>query len=292
MIIVTGATGHFGKATISHLLKKGVPANTITALVRDEAKGMQLKEKGINIKIGDYDDYQSLVEAFKDADKLLLVSGNDLEKRAAQQINAVKAAKEAGVKFIIYTSFERKNETATSPIAVLAKSHIDTENSIKASGIPYTILRNGLYADVLPMFMGEQVLEKGIFFPAGEGKVAFAARDEMAEAAANILAAEGHAGKEYIIAGNENHSFGDIAGLLSQLTGKDVSYISPAAKDYAGTLQAAGLPAGAVALFAGFAEAVKQGEFYTERSDLEFLLGRKPAPLADYLRSAYFTLPA
>jgi len=273
MILITGANGHFGKATIDHLLKKGVTPNTIAALVRDETKATALKEKNVSIKIGDYDNYQSLVEAFTGVDKLLLISGTDVEKRGAQQINAVKAAKEAGVKFIVYTSFERKNETASSPIAILAKSHIDTENSIKESGIPYTILRNGLYADVIPMFVGDQVLEKGIFFPAGAGKVAFVTRDEMAEAAANILTGNGHAGNEYTIANNTNYSFADVAGLLGELTGKEIQYNSPDAKVFADALVAAGVPAGGVALFGGFAEAVKQGEFYAERSDLEFLLG-------------------
>ena len=287
MILITGANGHFGKATIDHLLKKGVTPNTIAALVRDETKATALKEKNVSIKIGDYDNYQSLVEAFTGVDKLLLISGTDVEKRGAQQINAVKAAKEAGVKFIVYTSFERKNETASSPIAILAKSHIDTENSIKESGIPYTILRNGLYADVIPMFVGDQVLEKGIFFPAGAGKVAFVTRDEMAEAAANILTGNGHAGNEYTIANNTNYSFADVAGLLGELTGKEIQYNSPDAKVFADALVAAGVPAGGVALFGGFAEAVKQGEFYAERSDLEFLLGRKPAPLIEYLRSTY-----
>ena len=288
MILITGATGHFGKATIQQLLNKGVAAANITALVRDEAKAEPLKEKNINIAVGDYDDYPSLVKAFTGVDKLLLISGNDLEKRATQQLNAVRAAREAGVKFIVYTSFERKNESDASPIAMLAKSHIATEQAIKESGIPYSILRNGLYADVLPMFLGAEVLEKGIFFPAGEGKVAFATREEMAEAAANILlTGNGHAGTEYTIANNTNYSFTDIAGLLTDLTGKKVAYSNPEANVYADALLAAGVPAVAVSLFGGFAEAVKQGEFDSKRSDLEFLLGRKPAPLIEYLRSTY-----
>ena len=191
-ILITGASGNFGKTTIDFLLKKGIPANTISALVRDEAKGADLKAKGISIKIGDYDNYESLVAAFKGIDKLVLVSGTDIVNRGKQQKNVVKAAKEAGVKHILYTSFERKNETETSPIAFLAKSHIDTDNTIKASGMTYTIFRNNLYLDVLPMFLGEQVLETGVFFPAGETKSAFALRSDLAEATANVLTSEGH----------------------------------------------------------------------------------------------------
>src|SRR5690606_12263053 len=109
-------------------LNKGIAANTISALVRDEAKASDLKQKGLNLKIGDYDNYDSLLAAFQGIDKLLLVSGTDLANRSKQQLNAVKAAKEAGVKHILYTSFERKNETENSPIAFLAQSHIDTDN--------------------------------------------------------------------------------------------------------------------------------------------------------------------
>jgi len=153
MILITGSTGNYGKATIDFLLKKGFSANSISALVRDVTKAEDLKTKGINLKIGDYDNYASLVEAFKGVDKLLLVSGNDVVNRGKQQINAVNAAKEAGVKHIIYTSFVRKNDSETSPIAFIAKSHIETEKQIKASGMAYTILKNNLYLDVLPMFL-------------------------------------------------------------------------------------------------------------------------------------------
>lgn len=104
MILITGATGNYGKATIDFLLKKGIQANSISALVRNEAKAEDLKAKGINLRIGDYDNYASLVKAFKGVDKLLLVSGSDVADRTKQHENAVNAAKEAGVRHIFYTS--------------------------------------------------------------------------------------------------------------------------------------------------------------------------------------------
>ncbi len=287
MILVTGATGHFGKAAINFLLKKGVPAASIAALVRDEAKAADLKEKGIIIKKGDYDDYASLVAAFKGVDKLLLVSGSDIANRGSQQANAVKAAKEAGVPYILYTSFERKNETASSPIAFVAQSHIDTEKAIKASGIAYTIFRNNLYMDFIPVFIGEKVLETGIFWPAGETKSAVVVREDMAEAAANVLTSEGHEGKEYLISNSENISFHDVAAQISKASGKTVAYISPSQEVYKTTLTEAGVPAEYVGMFGAFAEAIKQGEFETSKTDLEKLLGRKPVTLAQYLQQVY-----
>jgi NAD(P)H dehydrogenase (quinone) len=287
MILVTGATGHFGKATIDHLLKKGIPPHTIAALVRDEAKATELKVKGIQIRRGDYNNYASLQSAFTGIDKLLLVSGNDLQDRLKQQQNAVKAAREAGVKHILYTSFARRNETDTSPIASVGKSHLETENLIKASGIPYTLLLNSLYTDVLPMFFGEQVLQTGIFLPAGNGKATFATRNDMAEAAANILIGHGHENKIYTIGNTESYSLQDAARILQEITGKPIAYVNPTAAEYIRALTEAGVPEAYISIFAGFSEAIKQGEFETAGNDLEKLLGRKPATLHDYLTSVY-----
>ncbi|WP_035141324.1 SDR family oxidoreductase [Flavobacterium daejeonense] len=287
-ILITGATGNFGKLTIDFLLKKGIPATAISALVRDESKASDLQEKGISLKKGDYNNYDSLVTAFQGIDKLLLVSGTDLANRSVQQLNAVKAAKEAGVKHIVYTSFERKNETETSPITFLAQSHIDTDKAIKASGIAYTIFRNNLYLEVLPMFMGEKVLETGIYFPAGEGKAAYVSRTDLAEAAANVLSSEGHENIEYATNNVKNYSFQEIAETLSKITSKEISYFSPTTDEYAETLKNAGVPGEYIGMFAGFAEAIKQGEFNADTSDLEKLLGRKPVSLNDFLKQVYF----
>ncbi len=287
MILVTGATGHFGKAAIRFLLQKNIPANTIAALVRDEAKAADLKEKGIVIRKGDYDDYASLVAAFTGVDKMLLVSASDIASRSIQQANAVKAAKEAGVKYILYTSFERKNETAGSPIAFVAKAHIETEQNIKASGIAYTFFRNNLYTDFIPVFIGEKVRDTGIFWPAGDGKAAFGVREDMAEAAANVLTSEGHEGKEYIIANTENISFAEVAAVISRITGKTISYTSPSPAEYKSVLSVAGVPELYIDLFAAFAEAIKQGEFESSHTDLEKLLGRKPQSPAGFLQKVY-----
>ncbi len=287
MILVTGATGHFGKAVIDFLIAKGIPSGNIAALVRDEAKAADLKSKGVVVKIGDYLQYDTLVNAFKGVDKLLLVSSSDIEDRSLQQANAVNAAKEAGVKYILYTSFERKNDTESSPIAFIAKAHLETDALIRNSGIPYTIFRNNLYMDFIPVFIGDKVLETGIYWPAGETKAAFATRADMAEAAAVVLTGEGHEGKEYGISNTENVSFNSVAEVLSQIAGKPISYTSPSADEYKSALTQAGVPAAYVDMFASFAEAIKQGEFETNTSDLEKLLGRKPTTLAEYLKEVY-----
>lgn len=294
MILITGATGHLGKAIIDFLLQKGISPNNISALARSAEKAEDLKAKGINIKIGDYDDYASLVEAFKGVDKLLLVSGSDVVKRGEQQENAVKAAKEAGVKHIFYTSFERKdqtekqNETETSPLGFIEKAHTDTEKLIKESGMTYTIFRNNFYMDMLPMlYIGEKVPDTGLFVPAGETKSAFALRKDMAEATANVLAGEGHENKEYSFSNTENVSFQEIADSLSEILGRKIAYTSPSTEVYVDTLIKAGVPKEFTGFQASFAEAFKQGAFNTETKDLENLLGRKPTTIKAFLTQVY-----
>lgn len=287
-ILVTGATGHFGKAAIEFLLKKGHPVSSIAALVRDENKAAELKKQGIELRTGDYEDYTSLVKAFTGVDKLLLVSSNDVNNRSVQQANAVKAAREAGVKHILYTSFIRKDESDRSPIAFVAQSHVATEKLIRGSGLSYTIFLNNLYLDYVPVFIGEKVLETGIFWPAGNTPGAYALREEMAEAAANVLLNSGHENKEYNISNTASWTFPEVAETISKASGKQIGYISPSQTEYKTALTQAGVPELYKNMFAGFAEAIRIGEFDTaSNTDLEKLLGRKPTSLNDYLTAVY-----
>lgn len=288
MILVTGATGHFGKSTIDFLLKKGISSTNIVALVRDEEKAADLKNKEVVLRIGDYDNYNSLLNAFKGVEKLLLVSGSDIFKRDTQHQNVVKAAKEAGVQHIVYTSFQRKNETETSPLWIVAQSHIQTEKWVKESGIGYTILKNNLYMDFLPGFIGEKVLETGVIFvPAESGKVSAVLRSEMAEAAASILATAGHEGKEYDFTNTEAVSYQEIAQTISDISGKTINYISPSVADYEKTLTNYGVPAEVIGIFSSFAVAQAEGELDVFSSDLEQILGRKPTSVKTFLNQIY-----
>src|SRR6218665_1012475 len=277
-ILVTGATGNLGAATVDFLLKRTDAAN-IVALVRDadNEKAQALKAKGVEVRTGDYNNYPSLVNAFKGIDKLYFVSGNDLEHRLEQHENVVKAAVEAKLKLVVYTSVPRKNESATSPIFPLLDSHVKTESLLIASRIPYTILKHNLYMEMLPAFLGEQLLQTGVaYFPAGEGKVSFTSRMDMAEAAAALLTTEGHENKVYDMTNNKTVSFPEIAAEISKISGKAISYVSPSQEEYRSTLLAAGVPAHYVGVFAGFAEGFKQQEFDQTNNLIETLTGRKP----------------
>lgn len=288
MILVTGATGQFGKSAIDFLLKKGISSTNIVALVRDEEKATELKDKGVVLKTGDYDNYTSLVNAFKGVKKLLFISGSDIMKRSKQHQNVLSAAKEAGVKHIVYTSFLGKDETETSPLWIVIESHLKTEAWLRESGLDYTILKNNLYMDFVPAFLGEDVVETGvIYLPAGEGKVGAVLRSEMAEATSNILTSANHEGKTYNFTSHEAFSYQEVAEQLSEITDKTINYISPTADEYGQTLAGYGVPADFIGLFTGFAVAQANGELETIGSDLEQLLGRKATTIKTFLNQIY-----
>jgi NAD(P)H dehydrogenase (quinone) len=286
-IMVTGATGHLGKAVVHGLIEKQ-GAENIVALVRDLSKARDLEEKGVQLLAGNYDDYASLVNAFRGVDRLCFVSGSDVANRNQQHENVVKAAAEARVGHIVYTSFQRKTEDGTSPVAFLAGAHLLAEHLIKDSGLTYTLLKHALYADVLPMFMGGQVINTGsIFLPAGNGRGAYASRTDMAAAAVAVLTGSGHENKTYEIAVNETYSFYDIADILTELSGKPIQYVAPDVTTFTSTLQEAGVPEEAIQGAAAFCLAIAQGEFDVPDPTLEQLIGRKPESLRNFLKNAY-----
>jgi NAD(P)H dehydrogenase (quinone) len=285
-ILVTGATGNLGREVVNELLSKVNPSE-ISAMVRDTGKAENLKAKGINIIKGDYTDYQSLVDAFKGVDKLYFVSSSDVMNRFTQHENVVKAAVEAKVGHIFYTSAQRKSEDGTSPIGIVGDAHWMTDKLIKESGLTYTILKHALYTDILPMFMGDKVLETGIFLPAGDGKVSFATRKDMAVAASILLTTEGHENKVYEISGETAYSFTDIANILSELSGKIVSYHAPSTEQFTQQLQSMGLPNEAIMGMTTFCQAIAQGEFNFPGTTLKNILGRNPESVKDYLKAAY-----
>jgi NAD(P)H dehydrogenase (quinone) len=284
--LVTGATGGLGKAVVENLLKTVNPSD-IAVLVRDPAKAADLQAQGVTIKQGDYNDYASLTAAFAGTDKVFLVSGNDVANRVPQHTNAINAAKEAGVKHVVYTSFQRKTEDGSSAAAFIAEAHLATEKLLKESGLTYTILKNALYLDVLPLFMGPVLDTNTIYLPAGDGKVPYASRADMGAAGAAVLTGTGHENQSYEISNGTSYSFQDIAKILSDLTGKTIQYVSPDAEEFGTALAAAGVPAGAIQMTAGFCVAIAHDEFDYPATTLEKLLGRKPESAADFLKAVY-----
>ncbi len=285
MILVTGATGQLGQIVIEKLSKK-IPTNQIAALVRDANKAEHLIAKGVNVSIGDYHNVESLLAAFQGVEKLLLISSNDFNNRFGQHKNAIDAAVKAGVKHVFYTGVTMNNINS-SPLKPLLEEHYLTEDYLKASGLSYTFLQNSLYAEVIPMFLGENVVETGVFFPAGEGKVAFALREDLGEATANILVGEGHENQTYNLTGSEIISFAEVAAILSELSEKAVTYINPENEVFEGALKQFGLPEPIIQMSVMFAAGIKNNDFNKTYDSLEKFLGRKPTNIKTYLKATY-----
>jgi len=287
MILVTGATGNLGKATINSLLNKGILANNIAALVRDESKSTEFKSKGIQVRIGDYQNFDSLKSSFEDVDKLLLISSSsEIAQRFEQHKNVINAAKVAGVNHIIYTSFDMK-DLRRSMMVEDVQYHADTSDYLKQIVLPYTLMDNTLYADMIPVICGKNILKNGISIPAGAGRVPFLPITAMAEALAIVLTTPGHENKEYVIAAENAFSFSEIADIISEITGTTVAYNQTDIPSYVAQLVQQGVPDDDAAYLSRFAGAISRGEFETNKSDVKQLLGKSPISLKDFLKSIY-----
>lgn len=285
-ILITGATGNLGKAVANELIAKGV--TNVSVMARDLQKAEEFKAKGVEVVYGDYNDYDSLVKAFTNVDTLYFVSASDVTQRYTQQENVVKAAAEAGVKHIIYTSAQRKREDGTSVIAFVIEADLHTEALIKESGMTYTILKHGLYAELLPLFMGESVIETGVvYLPAGMGKAAYISRNDLAIAGATIITTEGHENKTYEFGGATAYSFQDIADMLTELSGKTIEYVNPTAEEFVQQMKEYGLTNEEIDEAAGFCIAIAQDEFDFPSPTVEQLIGRPTTSIKDFLKKTY-----
>jgi Predicted nucleoside-diphosphate-sugar epimerases len=280
MIAITGATGQLGQLVIEDLLKT-VPASQLVAIVRNPAKAQALSDKGIDVRQGDYNDEATLSKALQGVDKLLLISGSEVGKRAEQHGNAIRAAKAAGVKFIAYTSLLHADK---SPLG-LHVEHVATEKMLAESGIPYALLRNGWYTENY-LASAPPAIEHGVFIgSAGEGKIAAAPRVDYAAAAAKVISTDGHAGKVYELAGDSAWTLSELAAELSKQSGKPVSYQNLNEADFAAALKGVGLPAGLADMLADSDIGASKGGLFDDSHTLSKLIQRPTTPLSESVKS-------
>ncbi|MDX3186983.1 SDR family oxidoreductase [Streptomyces sp. MN03-5084-2B] len=274
MIVVTGATGHLGKLVVEGLLEK-LPADQVAAAVRSPEKAAGLSERGVDVRHADYTDPESLVTAFKGADKVLLVSSSEVGRRVAQHQAVVDAAKEAGVRHLVYTSAPQ----ATTSALVLAPEHKATEELIAASGLTATILRNNWYHENYADTIKQAAATGSFVGSAGDGRVASATRADYAAAAVAVLTGEGHEGKVYELAGDVTWSNADLAAEIGKVTGREVSYVDLPADEHAKVLAQAGLPEPVVGLLVALDANTKDGLLAETTGDLRSLIGRPSTPI-------------
>ena len=286
MIAITGATGHLGLATIQALLPK-IASSEIIAVVRDPQKAASVLPEGVPVRPGDYNDPAALLAAFQGVATVLLISTSELEYdlRLRQHQSVIDAAKQAGVHHLVYTSVV--NPSPDSPFGA-SPGHFATEEYLRASGLTYTIFRNTLYLDIVPMLVGEGTIASGkLYSSAGDGKVSYGLRDEMGQALANVLTTEGHENQTYDIAPSPAYSFQDLATTLSEVTGQPVEYVPVTGEDIAAGMHQHQVPEPFINLLLGMSQAMKNGEFDSPSPTFEKLLGRKPTNLKTYLAGVY-----
>lgn len=282
MIAVTASTGHLGRLVIAHLLRRGVPAQEIAALARTPEKAADLAAQGVQVRHADYFQPHTLRAALDGTDRVLLISSSDFYDRAAQHRHAIDAARDAGVALLAYTSLYRA-DTSTMR---LAQDHQATEAYLRDSGVPHTLLRNNWYTENYTSGAAQAIETGALIGSAGTGALNPATRQDYAEAAAAVLATDGHAGAVYELAGDEAITLPGLAAEYARQSGRPVEYRDLTSDAYAAALQSFGLPEAVAATFADADRAIAQGELHADRRDLSTLIGRPTTPLAEAVAAA------
>ncbi|MFE7839449.1 SDR family oxidoreductase [Streptomyces sp. NPDC057474] len=279
-IVVTGATGQLGKFVVEGLLEK-VPAEQITAVVRSEEKAAGFAARGVKVAVADYNTPETFDGLFAAGDKVLLISGSEIDKsRVAQHQVVIDAAKAAGVALLAYTS------APGSLTAALANDHRGTEEALLASGLPYALLRNGWYNENYTEQLAPVLEYNAVTHAAGAGRVSSATRADYAAAAVAVLTGEGHENKTYELGGDVAWSFADYAAELSKQTGKEIANNSVPVEALTGILTGAGLPEPLAAILAGVDASIEKGELVVSSGDLSRLIGRPTTPIAESITAA------
>lgn len=279
IIAITGASGHIGRLIIDKLKAK-VTASNVVALVRTPAKAADL---GVEIRQADYSKPETLDTALKGIDTLLLISSSEVGRRTAQHRNVIEAATKAGVKWIIYTSLLHAD---TSAITSLASEHLATEADLTASGVAYTILRNGWYTENYTASVPAAVQSGAFLGSAGDGRISSATRADYADAAAAVLTSQGHEGNTYELAGDDPYTLGDLAAEVSRQAGKTIPYKNMPEAEYAAVLKSFGLPEPLAKAYANFDSGAAKNALFDNSRQLSKLIGRPTTPLATAVADA------
>jgi NAD(P)H dehydrogenase (quinone) len=277
-VLITGATGKLGSKIAEVLLQK-LPADQIAVSVRNPEKAQHLKDRGVDVRLGDFDRPETLDIAFQGIDRLLIVSSDgDNETRIRQHKHAVEAAKRAGVGFIAYTSVAN----ASGSGLFLAEVHRVTEEAIAATGIPYSFLRNNWYLENELGSIQAAIAGAPWVTSAATGKIGWATRQDYAEAAAAVLAGEGHENSIYELSGNLLTQ-DELVTALGDTLGKEVQVLHVDDAAYSETMKGAGIPEFVLPILVGIQQGIREGHLEMVSNDFEKLLGRPSTPVREAL---------
>jgi NAD(P)H dehydrogenase (quinone) len=278
LVAVTGATGAVGGRVAARLAERGVEQRLV---VRDLARapavvGAEIEQMGS----AGYRDQARLTGVLRGARTLFLVSARESADRVVEHAHAVRAAVDAGVRRIVYTSFLRAGPDATF---TFARDHYATEQLIRASGLAYTFLRDSQYLDFLPLLAGDDGVIRG---PAGEGRIAWVSRDDVADVAAAVLAAADggeHDGRTYDVTGPEAHTLAWAAEQLSRATGREITFRDEGVQDAYASRTHLGAPDFEVDGWVTSYIAVATGEMDVVSDTVERVAGHPAQSLPEWL---------
>lgn len=282
-LLVTGASGHLGRAVVCRLLETlQVPPARIIATSRKPETLADLAAQGVTVRAADFDQPGMLAEAFRGADRVLLVSTDALlepGKRLVQHRAAVQAAADADVKHVVYTSLP---SPATSHVS-FAPDHLGTEQALAASGLGWTLLRNAWYAENLAYTLPSALASGKWVTAAAEGGIAYIARDDLARAAAVALAADSADNRIFTLTGTQALAARDIATKVAAATGKPLSVVGVTPEQLAEGLRGHGFPPVLADVFASFDVATAAGDLGEVTGDFAALTGHAPSTFDAWL---------
>jgi NAD(P)H dehydrogenase (quinone) len=290
-ILVTGASGQFGRSAAERLLSL-VPASDLVLTTRTPDALADLAARGVDVRRADFDDSQdSLAEAFRDADTLLLISTLSVGKRVEQHGRAVAAAVQAGVRHVIYTSFVG----VPGSKALVAGEHAGTEDVVRASGLTWTFLRNSWYTEAITDVIAPMSLAMGVWRgSAADGRVAMVSRADCVAAAVAVCTTPGHENVAYAITGPAALSCPEAAAVIGEVAGTTLGYQAITDDDLYAQFDAMGVPRQVEQIAASgipwcsddmvsFERAIRQGELALTSDHVLQLTGTAPRSLHEVL---------
>ena len=271
-IALTGVTGGIGSRVAHTLIRQGYSPRL---LARDSSKARGFFKH--EIVECSYDDRPSMAEALIGASSLLFVSGREHVDRLEHHRSVISAASEADIRKIVYTSFIGAHPKATF---TLARQHYETEQLIRQSGVEFVILRDSMYSDYLPFLAGADGVIKG---PAGSGRASFVTRDDVAESAVAVLTTDAFDGQTFDITGPEAISMREAAALLSEISGREISYVQESAEEAYASRAHYGAPEWEVEGWVSSYQAIANGEMEAMSNAVETLTFHQARTVREFL---------
>ncbi len=280
MIVMTGANGRLGRLVANAPARRGA-ATQVTLATRDPSKIADLAALDFKIARADFSDPESMRPAFAGAKTVLMISmPGPVEVRIPLHRNAFDAVKQAGVGRLVYTSRVNPAKDSLYPFAPI---HVFSENYLKETGVPATIIRNNEYVENIAWLVKKAAKSGKLILPGAKGKVPYMAVADIAEIIAKLLIEEGHAGKTYELNGPEALHRSEIAALIASAAKRPVEVVPITRDEYGRFMEEHGRPPFVVEMLKGFYDAIDAGEFAKVWPDAPRLLGLPTQTIHEFI---------